>query len=416
MSNKHHVVITGIGLITPVGNNTKDTWTSLVNGKSGIEKISSFDTERYNSKVAAFVKGEEFLLNSIITPAKARKMERFIQLSMLAAHEAMTDAGFSREVPNNREHFGAYLGVGIGGLSLIGESALLLKEFGPGKISPLFIPRAIINEAVAWLTIEWGLQGPMLTFCNACASGTDAVGIAYKAIANGEADYMLAGGTESCINELSYAAFGNMRALSTWTGDPAQASRPFDKDRSGFVMAEGAAVLVLERKDLAMKRGANIYAEIVGYGSASDAFHVTAIHPDGRGGVQSIQRALNDAKINPEDVGYINAHGTATPMNDPAETKIIKQVFKEHSKSLLISSTKSMIGHMLGATGAAEAAFVALALKKQVIPPTINLQSVDPECDLNYVPNTAQEAKINYAISNSFGFGGGNAVIALKKI
>lgn len=282
------------------------------------------------------------------------------------------------------------------------------------------LPKAIMNEAPGWISMEWDLQGPMLSFCNACASGTDALGMAYKAVERGDADYMVAGGTESCLNVMSYTAFGNMRALSTWDGDPKNASRPFDKDRSGFVMAEGAAILILERKDLALKRGAKIYAEIAGYGSASDAYHITAIHPEGRGGMLSVKMALEDANIKPEDIDYINAHGTATPMNDPAETSIIKKVFgakadPQNPDHLVISSTKSMTGHMLGATGAAEAAFCALAIKNQVVPPTINLSSPSEECDLDYVPNKSRDKKINYAMSNSFGFGGGNAVLVLKK-
>ncbi len=421
MSSNNQVVITGIGLVTPIGNDTKESWHSLVNGVSGISKLDKFDTSSYTSKVVGSVSGEEEKLNAILTPAKQRKTERFINLALIAAHEAMNDSGLSQENPKDRSTIGSYFGVGVGGLEVMGNSGKLLAEVGPRKINPFLLTKAIMNEAVSWVSMEWNCLGPMLTFCNACASGTDAVGMAFCAIKHGGADIMLAGGTESCLNPLSYAAFGNMRALSTWDGDPKEASRPFDKDRNGFVMSEGAAVLVLERKDLALKRGAQIYAEIVGYGSSSDAYHIAAIHPGGRGGILSIKNALRDAKINPSEVGYINAHGTATPMNDPAETIIIKKVFGNHANPTnvshcLISSSKSMTGHMLGATGAAEAAFSALAIKNQIVPPTINLKNPDETCDLDYVPNVARDAKIDYSVSNSFGFGGGNAVLVFKKV
>lgn len=412
---QNEVVITGVGLVTPLGNTAKETWQSVVNGKSGITCLDHFDTSNHSCKVAGFVKNEQPLLDNIFPAAKQRKSDRFIHLAVLAAHEAMKDANLTKEFPSNRDRFGSYFGVGIGGLSTFIEGGYIFKEHGPKKISPFLLLRAIMNEAPAWVSLEWNLQGPMLALCNACASGTDAVGMAAKVIRNGDADYMIAGGTESCTTGPSFSSFDNMRALSSWKGDPTQASRPFDRDRSGFVMSEGAAVLVLERKDLALKRGAEIYAEIVGYGSAADAFHLAAIHPEGRGGISSIKKALNDANINPSDIDYINAHGTATPMNDPAETKIIKSVFGDHAKKLMVSSTKSMTGHMLGATGAAEAAFCALAIKNGIVPPTINLDNPDINCDLDYVPKIARDHEINYALSNSFGFGGGNAVIALKK-
>jgi 3-oxoacyl-[acyl-carrier-protein] synthase II len=420
-SSKHRVVITGTGLVTPTGNTTNETWDSLIAGRSGIIEMEDPILEGFPSKVAGLVKNEQEMLNEVFSLAKQRKADRFIRLAVLAAYEAMHSAGLDKTIPSNRERFGAYIGVGVGGLTTFAEAARLFDKSGRRAVSPFLLPRTISSEAPGWISMEFDLQGPMLSVANACASGANAIGLAYQAICNGEADYMVAGGTESCINELSMAGFGNMRALSTWQGDPKQACRPFSNDRCGFVIAEGAGVVVLERKDLAEKRGAPIIAEVVGYGCSSDAYHLTAIHPEGRGGIQSIKNALSQAKINPESIGYINAHGTATKMNDFSETKIIKKVFGDHVEPsnpnhAVISSTKSMTGHMLGGTGSAEIAFCALALKNKIVPPTINLDEPDPECDLDYVPHSARSLDLEYALSSSFGFGGGNAVVVLKKV
>ncbi len=420
MYQKNRVVITGIGLVSPVGNNVADNWQSIINGKSGIVSLDDFDLNLYRSNVAGIVSGEKEGLDKVFPKQKQRKTSRFIQLAVLASFEAMKDAGLGRETPIDRERFGTYVGVGVGGLGVISEGASLLQKSGPKHLSPFLIPKAIISEVPAWVSMEWNLQGPMLGVCNACASGADSIGLAFRAIQFGSADYMLVGGTESSITPLALATFGNMRVLSSWRGDPAEASRPFAKDRCGFVIAEGAGILILERKDLAEKRGANIYAEIVGYGAVSDSYHITAMHPEGRGAVLAIRQALKEGGISPEQVGYVNAHGTATPMNDPIEVHVLKKVFgpavdPTNPKRVFVSSTKSMTGHLLGAAGAVEVAFSALALKNQIVPPTINLHHNDEICNLDFVPNQPREKKIEYAISNSFGFGGGNAVIALSK-
>lgn len=419
--SKCEVAITGIGLITPLGNNTQTTWKSLVAGKSGISFISDrYNLENYPCKVAGFVKNEQALVDSVLSLKDQQKSGRFIQIGLVAAKQAIEDSGLSENFPEQRDRFGTYLGVGIGGL---GEIEYAVREFlngGVKKVSPYVIPSLISNEAAGWISIKWNLQGPSAVIANACSSSSDAVGMAFRLIKDGYADYMLAGGVESCAIPIAIVGFGNMKALSTWAGDPAQASRPFDALRTGFVMSEGAAVLTLERKDLAVKRGAKIYAEIVGYGATADSHHITAIHPEGRGAINAIKQALSESGINSDKIGYINAHGTGTRMNDIVENRVLKAVFGSHvdpqnSNHAVISSTKSMTGHMLGATGAAEVAFCALALQNQIVPPTINLENFDPECDLDYVPRLARFVDIKYAISNSFGFGGGNTALVLKK-
>jgi 3-oxoacyl-[acyl-carrier-protein] synthase II len=420
MFDKHRVVVTGIGLITPVGNNKKETWPSVLEGRSGFSYLNSEEFEKCPCRIVGNVTQEQELINSIISPQIQRKTDRFIQLALVAANEAMNDAGLTKEFPLNREKIGAYVGVGIGGLPEIIKSSNLLDTRGAKAVSPFLIPKSISNEVVAWLGIEWNLQGQTLSVVNACSSSADAIGLAYRAISDGYQDYMIAGGTESVIIPLCLTAFGNMRALSSWKGDPKKASRPFDKDRSGFVLSEGSGILILERKDLAEKRGAHIYAEVAGYGSTCDAYHITAPHPQGDGAIRATKNALKEAKINAEDVGYINAHGTATIIGDIVETDVIKNVFGDHCEKtkknhLLVSSTKSMIGHTLGAAGAIEISLSALALENQIAPPTINLDEADDKCDLDYVADTAREIKTNYALSNSFGFGGANAVVVLKK-
>lgn len=420
---KHTVVITGIGLITPIGNNAKTTWENLVNGKSGIsplvEKFPSL--QDYSCKVAGFVKNEQPLIDEILSIKEQGHTDRFIHLCLIAAKEAMQDSGLSETFPTQRDRFGSYVGVGLGGLSQIEKAITKFEHDGAKRLSPFTIPSLISNEAVGWSSIKWNLRGATAVITNACSSSSDAIGLALREIRDGYADYMLAGGTESCMIPATIAGFGNMKALSTWQNEPSQASRPFDSLRTGFVMGEGASMLVLERKDLALQRGAKIYAELAGYGSTTDAYHITAIHPEGLGGIKAIEAALADAQINRDQVDYVNAHGTGTRMNDLVETKILKHVFGAHidpktKHHAVVSSTKSMTGHMLGATGAAEAAFCALAIQNQILPPTINLTHPDPECDLDYIPNHSRNAQVNVAISNSFGFGGSNATLVFKKV
>ena len=418
---KHSVVITGIGIITPLGNNVATTWENLLAGKSGISHLADKfpSLADYDCKVAGFVKNEQSLIDEILTAKEQHHTDRFIHLCLVAAKQAMNDSGLSNSFPEQRDRFGSYIGIGLGGLSQIENAIRKYDSNGPKRLSPFTIPSLISNEAVGWASIKWNIQGSTAIITNACSSSSNALGLAMREIRDGYADYMLTGGTESCMIPAAIAGFGNMRALSTWQGNPENASRPFDAQRTGFVMAEGAAMLMLERKDLAIKRNAKIYAEIAGYGSTTDAYHITAIHPDGTGGIRAVEQALHDAQIEPSQVDYINAHGTGTKMNDAVETKILKQVFGQHvnpssERHACISSTKSMTGHMLGATGAAEAIFCALAIQNQIIPPTINFDNADPNCDLDYVPNIARKATVNYAISNSFGFGGNNATIVLK--
>lgn len=427
MQKKYRVAVTGIGLVNPLGNSTKECWKNLIAGKSGISFLpENFWPEKYKDypyNIAGLVKNEHELLDSVFIPAKQRKSARFIHLSMIAGSEAMHDASLSSEFPENRFRFGTIMGVGVGGIGTIMKSVEDFNRAGPKRVSPFLIPRSISNQAAGWLSMEFNLQGQNGAFVNACASSADALGHAFRSIRDGYADYMLAGGTESAITPLSMSAFGNMRALSSSKKflDPTKASRPFDKNRAGFVMSEGAAVLVLERMDLAKKRGVKIYGEIAGYGATSDAYHITAMHPDGRGAIGAIKMALNDAKLKPEDVGYVNAHGTSTIMNDKLETFVLKKVFGKHTnprskEHLSISSTKSMTGHLLGGAAATEAAFSLLALKNQILPPTINLENPDPDCDLDYIANNSRSSSSTVAISNSFGFGGGNAVLAFKKV
>ena len=417
---RHKVVITGIGLITPVGNNKQENWRSITHGYSGTSLCE--DPKAYDcpSKVVGVVKNEQPLINALISAKDQRKTDRFTHLAMIASSEALQDAQLADSTRCDRERFGVYLGVGIGGLKTILEVTRNFDSGGPRKVSPFMIPKVISNEAANWISMRWDLQGPLVAVTNACSSSADSIGLAYRAIRDGYADYMLAGGAESCITPVSLAVLGNMRALSRWKGDPKKASRPFDRDRTGFVLAEGSGMVVLERKDFAEKRGAYMYAEIVGYGATSDAHHITAMHPEGRGAKRAIELALKEANVMPENIGYVNAHGTGTPMNDAIETSVIKKVFgayadPRNSKHLYVSSTKSMTGHMLGAAGGAEISYAALALAHQKILPTINREIPDEQCDLDFVTNGAHEASFDYAISNSFGFGGGNAVIVLKR-
>jgi 3-oxoacyl-[acyl-carrier-protein] synthase II len=417
--SRNEVVITGIGLVTPLGINTNHTWKSLCAGRSGITRHHDSKLQHYPYNAVGLVTHEQELLDIVFSKKNQSKTDRFVHLAMLAGHEAINDSGIIEHFLTDRTRFGVCVGVGMGGLNITSQAGVLFEKKGIRGISPFVIPRAIGNMAANWLSITHQLNGPSTVVTSACSSGADAVGCAFRTIRDGYADVMLAGGAESCVIPLAIAAFGNMRTLSSWKGDPTKASRPFEKDRTGFVIAEGAGIVLLERKDHACKRGANVYASVVGYGSTSDAHHITAMHPDGESGITAIKQALHDANIDKSSVGYINAHGTGTIMNDATETKILKKVFGnylEPSKNnhIVVSSTKSMTGHMIGAAGGAEVAFSALALKNQIVPPTINLDTPDPVCDLDYVPHEARHISIDYALSNSFGFGGGNAVIVLK--
>jgi 3-oxoacyl-[acyl-carrier-protein] synthase II len=421
MDRTSSVVITGIGLVTPIGNDVKTSWQSLTQGVSGTQEITRFELGDYPCRAAGLVQNEQKNLDSVLTQKEQMRTSRFIHMAMIAGKEAMQDSGFDENNPVDRENFGAYIGVGIGGLETITQAVQLLDQKGMRRVSPFIIPKTISNLAAGHLSMRWNLQGPITSITNACSSSADAVGLAFRLIRDGYANCMLAGGSESCLVPITVAGFGNMRALSTWKGDPSKACRPFDKDRTGFVIGEGAGILTLERRDLAEKRGAKIYAEIVGYAATADAFHVTAMHPDGRGAQRAIEKALVDARIDSSQIGYINAHGTGTPMNDAVETKVLKNVFgkkidKNNLERTLVSSTKSMTGHLLGAAGGTEIAFTALALKHQVAPPTINLDNPDLGCDLDYVAHESRSISSDYAISNSFGFGGGNAVVVLKRV
>jgi len=417
------VVITGIGAVSPLANDFYTTWDRLLAGVSGVQsyvvppELASYEPRW--ARVAALVKNIDEKLTSIVPPATLRKTDRFVHFALIAGHEAMTDAGIS-VTAENTHRFGTYVGVGIGGLSTVCDGMVQFLKEGEKTVSPFLIPRTISNEAASWLSMQWNLQGPSLALVNACSSSADAIGLSYRMIKNGYVDAMLTGGTEATVVPLAMAAFGNMRALSQWKGNPGQASRPFDAQRTGFVMGEGAAMLVLEKKSLALQRGARIYAEIVGYSATSDAYHVTAMQPEGKGAEAAIRLALEEAHGNLTDIGYINAHGTGTPMNDAIETLVIKKVFGDHAaihkkNHLLVSSTKSMTGHLLGGAGALEIAFTAQALKSQKVPATINLEFDDPNCDLDYVKNVARDHSFTHALSNSFGFGGANAVVVLKR-
>lgn len=421
MNDKHRVAVTGIGLVTPVGTTTQETWDGLLQARSGITTFDDGILSEYPYRYIGTVGSITDQLNTILAPKNQGHTDRFIHVALVAGKQALDDAGLSNQFPEQRERFGTYVGVGIGGLETVRDAAVSLYSKGPRGLSPYVIPKAINNLAPSWLSMLFNVQGPSLAITSACSSGGDAIGLACRAIRDGYADYMLAGGAESCAVPIAQVAFGNMRALSAWKGAARGASRPFDAQRSGFVLAEGAGVLVLERFDLARKRGARVYAEVVGYGATADAYHITAMHPDGRGAISALTTALADGGVDRSEIGYINAHGTGTPMNDAVETAVLKKVFAHHVEATnpqraLVSSTKSMTGHMIGAGGGVEIGICALALKHQIVPPTINLEYPDPACDLDYVPHTARETALSYALSNSFGFGGGNACVVLKKV
>ena len=403
------VVVTGLGVISSIGNNLNDFWDSLENGISGIDWIKAFDTEKFRAKVAGEIKGFDPV--KYMDRKEARRMSRFVQLAIASATEAVDDSGLelNKEDPWKA---GVIYGVGIGGMEVIEKQNQILLERGPDRVSPFLIPMTIANMAAGTLSIRFGLKGSCVTVVSACASSTNAIGEAFRAIKHGRLDIALAGGSEATITPLSIAGFDSMNALSRQSPDVA--SRPFDKNRDGFIMAEGSATLVLEDYEHAKKRGAKIYAEILGYGATDDAAHITAPDPEGEGAMMAMKLALDEAELSPDKVDYINAHGTSTPMNDIMETRAIKALFGKR-QDLNISSTKSMHGHALGAAGAIESVATILAMQRGIVPPTINLEVPDPECDLNYTPKIAVKKEIKYALSNSFGFGGHNASILFMK-
>ncbi|MEY2557233.1 MAG: 3-oxoacyl-[acyl-carrier-protein] synthase [Verrucomicrobiota bacterium] len=403
------VVITGIGVITPVGNDLDTFWSNLKNGVSGIELVQAFDTEKFDCKIGGEVRNfdpKDFFNNV----KDARRTDRFAQLAMAAAKMAMTDCGIDMEKVD-RTRFGAVVSSGIGGLRTLEDQHAILLAKGPSRVSPFTIPMLISNMGSGLISMEFGLKGPNLCIVTACATSNNAIGESWRMIKFGDADIFLAGGSEASIVTVGMAAFSAMKALSTRNDDPHRASRPWDRDRDGFVMGEGAGVVVVEELEHAKARGAKIYCELTGYGLSADAHHMTAPPPDGEGAVRAMQMALKHAKITPGQVDYVNAHATSTGLGDVCETRAIKTVFGEHAKTVSISSTKSMTGHLLGGAGAVEMAVCALAIRDSVIPPTINLENPDEECDLDYTPNVAKEKKVRIAVNNSFGFGGHNATL-----
>jgi 3-oxoacyl-[acyl-carrier-protein] synthase II len=406
------VVVTGIGLITPTGKNRHENWETIKNGRSGIGKITRFDPSRHASQIAGEVKNYD--PNQYFDRKDLKKFDPFIQFALIASEEAVKDSGLDLNAID-KEKAGVHIGSGIGGILNIETNKEILMLKGPDRISPFFLPACIANLGAGQVSIKFNFKGPNMALCTACATGTHAIGDSMRIIQRGEADIMIAGGAEYPITPLGVAGFTAMRALSTRNDQPEKASRPFDKNRDGFVIAEGAAVLVLESLEHAHNRGARIYAEVIGYGFTSDAYHMTAPDPDADGAYRAMRMALADAELKPEDIVYINAHGTSTELNDKMETHAIKRLFGQHAYKLAVSSTKSMTGHMLGATGSAEAAFTIMAMANSFIPPTINYETPDDECDLNYTPNQGSSREIPYALSNSFGFGGTNAALIFNK-
>jgi len=406
------VVITGLGLVTPVGNTVEETWSALMAGRSGAENIRKFDTEKFSVKFACEVKDFDPL--KFVEKKEARKMGAFIHYAIAASQEAIDNSGL--EVTDAiAEKVGTYISSGIGDFWAIEREHSKLLNDGPGRVSPFFIPSAIVNLASGQVSIRHNAKGPNSATATACAAGAHAIGDSFKIIQRGDADVMICGGAESAITPMSVAGFAAMRALSTRNDDPPTASRPFERDRDGFVIGEGAGIMILEELEFARSRGAKIYAELVGYGMTADAFHITMPDETGSGAIRVMLKTIKDAGIKPEQVNYINAHGTSTPYNDKFETLAIKQTFKEHAYKLAVSSTKSMTGHLLGAAGGIESVFSALAISREMLPPTINYFNPDPECDLDYVPNEPRPARIDFALSNSFGFGGTNSALLFKR-
>ncbi len=412
MSEKRRVVVTGVGLVSPLAIGTEETWKALLAGQSGAAPITLFDASQHSTRFACEVKG--FDPAGWVEKKEIKKMDRFIQFAVAAADLAIKDAGLAVDVAN-AERVGVYIGSGIGGFATIEREHEALLKGGPRKVSPFFIPSAIVNLASGWVSIRTGAKGPNCATCTACTTSAHAVGDSYRIIQRGEADVMIAGGSEAAITPLGVGGFAAMRALSTRNEEPARASRPFDKDRDGFVIGEGAGILILEERDRARARGARIYCEVVGYGMSSDAFHISAPSETGDGAIRVMRNTLKDAGVDPSAVGYVNVHGTSTPRGDVVETIAIKAVFGEHARKVAISSTKSMTGHLLGAAGGLEAGITALALRDQVLPPTINLENPDPECDLDCVPNRSRKVELRHALSNSFGFGGTNGALLFAR-
>ncbi len=405
------VVVTGLGAVTPVGNDVPALWASLLAGRSGVARISTFDPSALNSQIAAEVKGFDPAL--YLNPKEIKRTERFSQFAVAASKQAVKDSGFDVS-QGDPFRAGVIIGCGMGSMRLIEQEHTVLSTKGPGKLSPFMIPMLIANMGSGQTAISLGFKGPNFCTTTACASGAHGVGEAFRAVQRGEVDAMIGGGTESCITPLSVGGFCALQALSRRNSDPAKASRPFDKERDGFVIGEGAGVMLLEELEHAKRRGAKIYAEIVGYGMTADAFHMTAPDERGEGAAHAMSRALEDAGLRVEDVTYINAHGTSTALNDKIETLAIKKTFKASAKTVAISSTKSMTGHLIGGAGGVEAVISVLAIKEGVMPPTINYEHPDPDCDLDYIPNTPRKAKVNVVLSNSLGFGGHNATVVFK--
>jgi len=412
MTDGRRVVVTGVGLVSPLAIGTQANWEAILAGKSGIGPITRFDASHYSARIAGEVQGFDPL--QFVDKKDVKKMDVFIQFALAAAQFAVDDARLE-VTPAIADSVGVYIASGIGGFQTIEREHVELMKGGPRRISPFFIPASIINLAAGQVSIRFNARGPNLATCTACTASAHAIGEAYEIIRRGDADIMIAGGSEAAITPMGVGGFAAMRALSTRNDDPAHASRPFDKDRDGFVMGEGAGICILETLESARRRGAPVYAELVGYGLTSDAYHLTGQPEDAHGAVRSMTMALRKAGVEPAAVDYINAHGTSTPINDPTETLGVKRLFGEHAYKLAMSSTKSMTGHLLGAAGGLEAGITALAIKHQIAPPTINLEHPDPACDLDYVPHKARPMKIRYALSNSFGFGGTNGTLLMKQ-
>jgi 3-oxoacyl-[acyl-carrier-protein] synthase II len=411
--SKRRVVVTGLGLLTPVGNTVEESWKNIIAGKSGIAPITAFDASEFSARISGSVKN--FDPSLYIKPKDQKKMDTFIHYGLAAGIQALDDSGIE-VTDENAERIGVAIGSGIGGLPTIEKNRDACVAGGPRKISPFFVPSSIVNMVSGNLSIMRGLKGPNIAIVSACTTGAHNIGDAARMISYGDADVMVAGGAEMATCPLGIGGFAAARALSTRNDDPEAASRPWDRDRDGFVLGDGAGVVVLEEYELAKKRGANIYCELVGYGMSGDAFHMTSPSMAGEGAARCMNNAMNDAGLNAEDIGYINAHGTSTPAGDLAETMAVKRAMGDHAYKLVVSSTKSMTGHLLGAAGGIEAIFSILALRDQVIPPTINLENQDPECDLDFVANTARDLKLNVSMSNSFGFGGTNGTCIFKTI
>jgi len=410
---KRKVVVTGLGIVSAIGCAKEEFWSSLVQGKSGIAPLTHFNATDYDSRIAGEVKN--FIPHASIHSKELRRMEKFVQFGVTASKNAIEDAGLdiSKEDPYR---IGVLVGSGIGSLRIIEEQYKVIIEKGPSRVTPFLIPMLIVNMASGHISIMTGAKGPNLCTTTACASGSHAIGEAMRIIQYGDADVMIAGGTESCITSLAIAGFCALKALSTRNDEPERASRPFDKARDGFVMAEGCGIVILEEFERAKKRNTKIYGEIIGYGMTGDAYHMTAPDPEGEGAVRCMANALKDGNLKPEDISYINAHGTSTALNDKIESLAIKKVFGNYAKKVPVSSTKSMLGHQLGAAGGVEFVICCLAIERGIIPPTINYETPDPDCDLDYVPNKARQAKVNVCLSNSLGFGGHNATLCVKKI